>query len=83
MQAFGGSVGVARPRYQVTAWALTFVAAREIATQVRAALDKYSGALGGAGGVQTDATILNEIDMMDTDTGWYYVVQDYELWHAE
>lgn len=82
-QMFGGPAGLARPRFQVTAWGSTFSSARAVATQVRAALDGFTGLIGSSGGVQGDATLINEIDLIDPETGWYYVVLDFEIWHNE
>lgn len=69
------------PRFQVTAWAETYAEAKAVAAQIVACLEGFAGELGGSGGVQTTISMLNQIDLVDPDTGWYYTVTDFALWH--
>lgn len=82
-QIFGGSAGLAHPRFQFTVWASTYASSRDVAEQLRLALDGYYGLMGGAGGVQADATLVGEQEFFDPETGWYQTMMDFEVWHQE
>jgi len=81
----GGPTGLARPVFQVTAWAADYLAAKNVATQVRKALDCYEGQMGGSSGVWAGVAMLNDVDMVDnaTDPPTYYVPADFVIWHQE
>jgi len=72
-----GPVGIAQPRYQVTAWAETPTAARAVATQIRLALDCWRPDAYGVG------LILDDRDLYDPETKWYQVPADFRLVHEE
>lgn len=82
-QVMSAASGLAAPHFQVDAWAATYAAVKALATQVRKALDGYTGTLGGTGGVAADIMLLNDIDLLDPETGWHRVVMDFEIWHPE
>lgn len=83
IQDFDGTAKT-RARFQLDCWAegdTAYADAHEVADQVIAALDGYGGQMGGAGGVWCDATLINDRDLPDPDTGWHRVSQDYEIWY--
>ena len=81
----GEPTGLARPVFQVTAWADDYLEAKTVATQVRKALDGYEGQAGGSSGVWSWIGMLNDVDMVDntTDPPTYYVPADFLIWHQE
>jgi hypothetical protein len=73
---------IKRPRIQVDAWAKSYASARAVAEQVKAAFDRYTGTMGGVGGVQVIGTwIENETDLFEPDTGLYRVSLDFRFEH--
>lgn len=76
--------GTARPRFQISCWAQTYNQAKAVAKQVQIALQDFSGVMGGVGGVQVDAVLLeNEYDAFEDETGLYQVPVDFIIWHQE
>lgn len=79
---FGGNSDKRQARLQVNAHAATRASCFALATQMKAALDWYSG---------TSATVVvdvawcdNEIaDGWDDNTNTYVTVQDYLVWYTE
>lgn len=76
-----GPTGRALPRIRISCWAKTFVAAKELADDVRHRLDGYRGAMGGwtIGSTQLEA----EIDLYDDTVDAYRTVVDYRLSYVE
>lgn len=58
------------------AWAGAYA----LATQVEAALDGFSGLLGGAGGITAWVTLTNTVDLGDDETDWKRRILDFEIW---
>ena len=84
----GNDPGVARPRYQFTCWGETPTEAKEVAAQIRAALQNQRNQLwGGESGVTV--TVIgpeNEIDNFEltkADVELFSVSQDFYIWHDE
>lgn len=80
--------GMASPRFQISCWAQTYTQAKAVAKQVQAALQNFSGVMGGAGGVQVDAVLFeNEFDLYEDETEGktklYHVPVDFIIWHQE
>lgn len=72
---------LAHPRYQVTVWAETYLAARAVAEQVRLALDGFVGQLGGT--VQATALLEDDRELRDPQTTWVQVPIDFTIWYGE
>jgi hypothetical protein len=75
--------------YQISSWAKTdtvrkgYSHTQLVSTQVRLALQNYSGAL-GSGGVTVSAVLLiGELSDYDTSTETYAIHQDFEVWYQE
>lgn len=82
IRTFGTNLG-ASTRLQVSCWARSYLAAKGVADQVIAALDGFSGTLGGVGGVPVLALDLdNETDIYEPETGLYHVPLDFTIWHT-
>jgi hypothetical protein len=79
--AIGGPSYLASPRIQITAWASTYKAAKQVADQVRDALDGYLGDLGG--GNQWMAQLANDLDDYEEATQRYRVILDFVITHGE
>ncbi|MDA8212162.1 MAG: DUF3168 domain-containing protein [Clostridia bacterium] len=80
--------GTAHPRFQISCWAQTYSKAKAVVKQVQAALQDFSGIMGGAGGVQVDAVLFeNEFDLYEEETegktGLYHIPVDFIIWHQE
>jgi len=79
-----GASGLAHPRFQFSAFATTYSEAKEIIAAVQAALQGYSGIMGGDGGVYVNGCFYDdENDFYETETNLYHVSADYILWHRE
>jgi len=79
-----GSSHLAHPRFQLSAFATTYSEAKEIIAAVQAALQAYSGTMGGDGGVYVNGCFYeDESDFFETETSLYHVSADYIIWHSE
>lgn len=83
-----GALGMAQSRVQVTCWAskdaqgnYLYSSAKAIATQVRLALSGYSGLMGTV--LVGTCFVLNELDLVDQQTGQYYTALDFGIGHNE
>ncbi len=82
LRSHGGPSGLAHPRFQITATAGSYSAARSLANAVRASLDGFRGTMGG--GVSVGASFLdNEADGYQDVADTYTVRLDVILWHQE
>lgn len=81
VSAMGADTVIARPRFQVSCFASTYASARAVAAQVRAALQRWRGTVGGV--VIQDSFIESEIDLYEDDTKLYHTALDFEIIHEE
>ena len=79
--ASGSDVGVVRKRFQISAWGASAPSARDVATQIRLALQRWNGTVGGI--VIQDTYIENELDIYDPATEVYHRPVDVEIFHEE
>ena len=79
IRTFGSTIG-AQPRFQFSCWATTYLGAKAVADQIKAALDFYAGTMGG-GVVVRAGLVENELDDYDPETKRYHVPVDVILWH--
>ena len=73
---------IERATYRIQCWGATMTSARAVAAQVIAALDGFSGLLGGATGVRCWVTRTNSLDLDDPDTSWMRRILDFEIWNT-
>jgi predicted PurR-regulated permease PerM len=84
LHAFQQDTGLASKMIQISSWAESLKDAKSVAAQVRAALQNYSGVMGGTGGVKIDAVLIeNELDDYNEQSDSYAVIQEYEIWYQE
>ncbi len=84
IRTMGSHEDSANPRVQVSCWGKTYADAKGLANAVRIALDRFSGTLGGMGGVDVSAILLeNELDLDDPETKLYHVPLDFLVWYTE
>lgn len=86
--AFRQDTGTAAATFQITSFGSTRKSAKDTAKQVRLALQNYSGVMGGDGGVNVKAILIqNEMDDYDVDNDGriieYSTIQDFEIWYEE
>ena len=75
--AMGADPGIARPRFQVTAWAETFAGAKAAGDQIRLALERWNTT-----GI-FDTYILAENDLYDEEAYKFGVAIDAQVVHTE
>lgn len=83
VRSHSGPSGLAYPRFQITAVADSYSAARSLANAVREALDGYSGDMGDAPGIRANAFVDNDADGWEEASEAYTVRVDVIIWHAE
>ena len=84
VHAMQKDTSTAYPRFQVSCWGSAYKQAKEVAAQVRAALQDYKGTMGGAGGVAVGGVFLeDENDLYEPGTQVYHVALDFIIWHLE
>lgn len=83
-RTFGGNTAIASPRFQFDCWAKRYTDAKAVADQLIAALNNFSGTMGGTGGVEVqDIELMNEMDDDFLDTAdLYHVVLEFTVWHS-
>lgn len=69
------------PRFQFDCWAESYSRAKDVAAQVRAALNIYRGAM-GAYTVQV-SIVDDERDMYDPETKLWHVIVEAIIWYEE
>lgn len=72
VHSHGGPSGLASPRFQVSCWAKSYAAVRDLAEKVRLALDGRMGAL-----------LQNELHTYEPDTETFHAPLDFVIWHQE
>ncbi|MEW5921568.1 MAG: DUF3168 domain-containing protein [Bacillota bacterium] len=84
VHAMQHDAGLAYPRFQVSCWGSTYKQAKEVAAQVRAALQDFKGTMGGPGGAEVSGVFLeDETDLYEPNTQIYHVALDFIIWHNE
>ena len=80
----GRDSGLAFPRIQITAWARTYIVARNISTKIRLFLQDFTGDLGTTG-VIVEGVILEDdgVENYDDKVKVYNRAADYLIWHRE
>lgn len=79
--AFGSNPGLARPRFQVTAWGETYASAKAVATAVRQALERFRGTVVGV--EILDCFVENDQDLSDDEANLRGVATDVFVHHRE
>ena len=76
-----GPLGLSNPRFQFSAFAETYSAAKQVVAAVQAVLDGYKGIMGDLyiGGAFRD----DENDLERGTDGLFGVAADYIIWHRE
>lgn len=69
-----GASGLAYPRFQFSCWAKSYGQAKQVAEQIRLALDTFPSGR---------AFIENEQDIYEPDTGIHHIPIDFIIWHTE
>jgi len=69
------------PRFQFDCWAESYNRAKDVAAQVRAALDLYGGAM-GAYTVRV-SLVDDERDVYEPETKLWHVIVDAIIWYEE
>jgi len=84
VHTFQADPGVAQPRFRISSWASGYSEAKDVADQIRNALQDFSGVMGGTGGVPVPSVRLeNERDKYECETGRYHVDVDFTIFHEE
>ncbi|WP_094550241.1 tail completion protein gp17 [Petroclostridium xylanilyticum] len=76
--------GFTTPVFQISCWAQNYAQLKAVSEQVRFALQNFSGLMGGNGGVEVNAILLQgEMEGFDPDTKIYYAHFDFEFQYIE
>lgn len=82
-----GKAGRSMPRMSIHSWGHSYADAKAMSVAVRNAMDGFIGRLGDGNSPESFRSAVikfdNEIDDYEEDTGFYRVIQDYMLNHAE
>ena len=81
----GSDDSLAAPRVQVSAWGETLSDAVDVADQIKAALQDFSGTMGGVSGVTVQRIFIEseQIPVIDPEVDIYQVAQDFIIWWEE
>ena len=76
-----GPSGLAHPRFQFSCWGDTYKQVKDVAEQIRFALDGYKGIMNE---VHIDAIYIeDDRDVYDPKTKIYHIAIDAVIWHEE
>jgi len=79
-----GASGLAVTRWQFSTFAETYKGAKDVTQQIQAALQGFSGVMGGDGGVFIGASLyVDENDYYESDSRLFHIAADYRIWHEE
>ncbi|HEY3363956.1 MAG TPA: DUF3168 domain-containing protein [Symbiobacteriaceae bacterium] len=79
--AHDGPAGLVHKRFQISCWAMTYLSAKSVSNQVKAALSGYVGLMGD---LYIQASFVeDQPDLYDGETRVYHCPVDVFLWHAE
>ena len=86
VRAMGADPGLALARFQVSCWATTYAAVRDVGEQVRAALQRWRGTVEGV--VIQESFFENEVDLFEPAVGEptrgiYHRALDFTVIHEE
>ena len=74
-------LGVGKPRYQFTAWSESYLEARDVAQAVDDCIQRYKGTSEGV--LIISATVVNDVDIFDAETGRHTCSVDVMLKYWE
>ena len=80
LHAMGVTSTLTRIRVQINAWGTTYAQARTLANEVRATIERFRGAAGGA--VVGDILLDNEMEQYERETNTRRVIQDFTVLHT-
>lgn len=78
----GSDGALTRARIQVDCWGASYKSAKDVATQVRGALNRYRGTSGGVT-VQEIMIESEGPDLFEDETGIYHVPMDFMMFFEE
>lgn len=79
--ALGAEMGLAHPGIQIDSWGKTYASAKAVATQARAALQRWSSEITDP--VVLDCLLESDGDEYEPGANIYHVRQDWTIWHRE
>ena len=74
-------IDVSYPRFQFDSWASTYEEARNVANEIRKAIQREKGLWNGIKIIQV--VYLNEVEMYENDTKIYHIVTDFQILYRE
>ena len=80
----GSDLSTASPRFQVSCWAETYLACKNVAEQVRLALQRWRGTVDGV--VIQDSFLEGDTDLFEDESdlsGTFQVALDFVIHHRE
>lgn len=79
--ALASDMGLPHPTIQIDSWGKTYAGAKAVATQVRAALQRWDDS--GASPAVLDCLLESDEDNYEPDAGVFRIRQDWIIWHRE
>jgi hypothetical protein len=81
----GSDDSLAAPRVQVSAWDTSLTDATAVADQIKAALQDFTGTMGGDGGITVQRIFLEseQILIFDPEVDVIQIAQDFLIWREE
>jgi hypothetical protein len=82
VRSHDGPSGLGRGRFQISSWDDDYAGAKSLAEQIRYALDRSPRYTFGSLS-NVSALLRMELDDYDPQTGYYRIIQDYQLLYPE
>lgn len=81
---YEGAVNLCESTFQISIFSDRYYETKQIAAQVQAVLDSYSGIMGGDSGVIVNACFYEaENDLYEDGVDLHHLACDYRLWHND
>lgn len=74
-------IDVSYPRFQFDSWASSYEEVRNVANEIRKALQREKGLWNGIKVIQV--VYLNEVEMYENDTEIYHIATDFQILYRE
>ena len=74
-------IDVSYPRFQFDSWASSYEVVRNVANEIRKALQREKGLWNGIKVIQV--VYLNEVEMYENDTEIYHIATDFQILYRE
>lgn len=79
--AFGGDIGLVKTSYQISAYATDYILVRDVARQIRAAMQRWNNPSGNP--EILDTFLGDDSDLFEAEVNLFNAITEASIWHRE